>query len=151
MKRPQQAQEVKDHIDSADVIAYLKEVNDLLDGTPFKLGYRAANEAILYVSAYKDFADEKFDIKKALDEFTLMKVLSRIEGDDNRLGMDENDPRVVAIGLENITEGDEQRVNLLNCLRAIVRKHIGQDTQTEKKIKMMYRTLEHEHFVSFWA
>ena len=151
VERPQQAQEVKDHIESADVIAYLKEVNDLLDGTPFKLGYRAANEAILYVSACKDLADEKFDIKKALDEFTLMKVLSRIEGDDNRLGMDENDPRVVAIGMENIIEGDEQRVNLLNCLRAIVRKHIGQDTQTEKKIKMMYRTLEHEHFVSFWA
>ena len=151
VERPQQAQEVKDHIESADVIAYLKEVNELLDGTPFKLGYRAANEAILYVSACKDFAGEKFDIKKALDEFTLMKVLSRIEGDDNRLGMDENDPRVMAIGLENIIEGDEQRVNLLNCLRAIVRKHIGQDTQTEKKIKMMYRTLEHEHFVSFWA
>ena len=151
VERPQQAQEVKNHIDSADVIAYLKEVNNLLDGTPFKLGYRAANEAILYVSACKDFADEKFDIKKALDEFTLMKVLSRIEGDDNRLGIDENDSRVVAIGMENITEGDEQRVNLLNCLRAIVRKHIGQDTQTEKKIKMMYRTLEHEHFVSFWA
>ena len=151
VERPQQAQEVKDHIDSSDVIVYLKEVNDLLDGTPFKLGYRAANEAILYVSACKDFDSEDFDIKKALDEFTLMKVLSRIEGDDNRLGMDENDPRVVAIGIENITEGDEQRVNLLNCLRAIVRKHIGQDTQTEKKIKMMYRTLEHEHFVSFWA
>ena len=151
VERPQQAQEVKDHIDSADVIAYLKEMNDLLDGTPFRLGYRAANEAILYVSACKDFAGEDFDIKKALDEFTLMKVLSRIEGDDNRLGIDENDPRVMAIGLENITEGDEQRVNLLNCLRAIVRKHIGQDTQTEKKIKMMYRTLEHEHFVSFWA
>lgn len=151
VKRPQQAQEVKDNVESTEVIAYLKEVNALLDGTPFKLGYRAANEAMLYVSACKDFAGEKFDIKKALDEFTLMKILSRIEGDDNRLGMDENDPRVAAIGMENIVEGDEQRVNLLNCLRAVVRKHVGLDTQTEKKIDAMYRTLEREHFVSFWA
>ena len=151
VKRPQQAQEVKDNVESTEVIAYLKEVNALLDGTPFKLGYRAANEAMLYVSACKDFADEKFDMEKALDEFTLMKILSRIEGDDNRLGMDENDPRVAAIGMENIVEGDEQRVNLLNCLRAVVRKHVGQDTQTEKKIDAMYRTLEREHFVSFWA
>ena len=151
VERPQQAQEVKDNIEGSEVIAYLKEVNALLDGTPFKLGYRAANEAMLYVSACKDFAVEEFDIKKALDEFTLMKILSRIEGDDTRLGMDENDQRVAAIGMENIVEGDEQRVNLLNCLRAVVRKHIGQDTQTEKKINTMYRTLEREHFVSFWA
>ena len=151
VERPQQAQEVKENVEGTEVIAYLKEVNALLDGTPFKLGYRAANEAMLYVSACKDFAGEKFDMKKALDEFTLMKILSRIEGDDNRLGMDENDPRVAAIGMENIVEGDEQRVNLLNCLRAVVRKHVGQDTQTEKKINTMYRTLEREHFVSFWA
>lgn len=151
VERPQQAQEVKENVEGTEVIAYLKEVNALLDGTPFKLGYRAANEAMLYVSACKDFAGEKFDMKKALDEFTLMKILSRIEGDDNRLGMDENDPRVAAIGMENIVEGDEQRVNVLNCLRAVVRKHVGQDTQTEKKINAMYRTLEREHFVSFWA
>ena len=151
VERPQQAQEVKENVEGTEVIAYLKEVNALLDGTPFKLGYRAANESMLYVSACKDFAGEKIDMKKALDEFTLMKILSRIEGDDNRLGMDDNDPRVAAIGMENIVEGDEQRVNLLNCLRAVVRKHVGQDTQTEKKINAMYRTLEREHFVSFWA
>lgn len=151
VNRPQKASEVKDCIDSANVVEYLKEVNALLEGTPFKLGYRAANEAMLYVSACKDFTGDKFDIKKALDEFTLMKILSRIEGDDSRLGLDEGDSRVAAIGVETILEGDEQRVNLLNSLRAIVRKHIGQDTLTEKKINTMYRTLEREHFVSFWA
>lgn len=151
VKRPQQAQEVKSNVEGTEVIAYLKEVNALLDGTPFKLGYRAANEAMLYVSACKDFAGDNFDIKKALDEFTLMKILSRIEGDDNRLAVDENDQVVASIGKENITDSGEDRINLLNCLRAIVRLHIGPDTSTEKKINTMYRTLEREHFVSYWA
>ena len=151
VKRPQQAYEVKKNINGDKIVAYLKDVNSLLEGTPFKLGYRAANEAMLYVSACKDFAEEDFDEKKTLDEFTLMKILSRIEGDDNRLGLDEDDPRVAAIGVDAVIDSNEQRINLLNCLRAIVRKHIGQDSQTEKKINAMYRTLEREHFVSFWA
>ncbi len=151
VKRPQQASEVKDDIDSKKVIDYLKAVNDLLEGTPFKLGYRAANEAMLYVSASRDFSKEKFNIEKALDEFTLMKILSRIEGDDNRLAVDESDQRATSIGLDAITDTGESRINLLNCLRAIVRKHLGNETATEKKINIMYHTLEREHFVSYWA
>lgn len=151
VKRPQQALEVKDEIDSAKVIGYLKDVNNLLDGTPFKLGYRAANEAMLYVAASRDFAGEKFSIDQALDEFTLMKILSRIEGDDNRLAVDENDPVLETIGKDSITDAGEDRINLLNCLRAIVREKLGSNTETEKKINIMYRTLEREHFVSYWA
>lgn len=151
VKRPQLASEVKEEIDSAKVIGYLKDVNNLLDGTPFKLGYRAANEAMLYVAASRDFAGEKFSIEKALDEFTLMKILSRIEGDDNRLTVDENDPVLETIGKDSITDAGEDRINLLNCLRAIVRENIGSNTETEKKINIMYRTLEREHFVSYWA
>lgn len=151
VKRPQQALEVKDEIDSEKVIGYLKDVNNLLDGTPFKLGYRAANEAMLYVAASRDFAGEKFSIDQALDEFSLMKILSRIEGDDNRLAVDENDPVLETIGKDSITDAGEDRINLLNCLRAIVREKLGSNTETEKKINIMYRTLEREHFVSYWA
>lgn len=151
VNRPQQASEVKDDIDSKKVIDYLKAVNDLMEGTPFKLGYRAANEAMLYVSASKDFGETNFRIEKALDEFTLMKILSRIEGDDNRLSVDENDSRVETIGKDAIMDSGEDRINLLNCLRAIVRQHIGKDTETEKKINDMFRTLIREHFVSYWA
>ena len=151
VNRPQQASEVKEQIDSEKVIAYLKAVNELMEGTPFKLGYRAANEALLYVSASKDFAGEEFELERSLDEFTLMKILSRLEGDDNRLAIDEDDPRIASIGMDAIIDNGEDRINLLNSLRAIVRKHIGTDTSTEKKINAMYRTLEREHFVSYWA
>ena len=152
VNRPQKASEVQDKIDSGKVIAYLKAVNALLDGTPFKLGYRAANEAMLYVSACQDVAKDGFRIEKALDEFTLMKILSRIEGDDNRLTIDEKDARLESAGITGaITDEGEQSINLLNCLRAIVRQHIGQNTETEKKINRMYNTLMREHFVSYWG
>lgn len=149
VNRPQKASEVKDDIDSTEVVKYLKDVNALLEDTTFKLGYRAANEAMLYVAANKELAGEKFSLTTALDEFTLMKILSRIEGDDQRLGIDENDPRIAASHITTDTDGDP--LNLLTCLRAIVRNHLGNDTQTEKKIASMCRTLEREHFVSYWG
>lgn len=149
VNRPQKASEVKEDIDSAKVVEYLKDVNALLEDSPFKLGYRAANEAMLYVAANKELAGEKFSLTTALDEFTLMKILSRIEGDDQRLGIDENDPRIAASHITADTDGDP--LNLLTCLRAIVRNHLGNDTHTEKKIASMCRTLEREHFVSYWG
>ncbi len=150
VNRPQKASEVKDDIDSEKVVEYLKDVNALLEDTPFKLGYRAANEAILYVAANKELAGDQLSMPTALDEFTLMKILSRIEGDDQRLNIDENDPRVAAANIaDNV--GNGQRINLLTCLCSIVRKHIGDDTQTERKIASMNRTLEREHFVSYWG
>ena len=147
VNRPQRASEVKDDIDSKKVIDYLKAVNVLMEGTPFKLGYRAANEAMLYVSASKDFVGTDFSMEKALDEFTLMKILSRIEGDDSRLGIADDDPRIATLGIET----NEQHTSLLTCLKAIVHKHIGASSETEKKIDQMCNTLEREHFVSYWA
>lgn len=150
--RPQKAAEVKDDIEAERIVAYLKSINALLDGTPFKLGYRAANEAMLYVSACQDFASDSFKFENALDEFTLMKILSRIEGDDSRLTLNDNDERLgyAGIATADLLDNDEDSPNLLHGLRAIVRKHIGLNSKTEKKINTMLKTIEHEHFVSYW-
>ena len=147
VNRPQRAAEVTEEIESDKVIAYLKDVNTLMEGTPFKLGYRAANEAMLYVAACKKFAGSDYALANALDEFTLMKILSRIEGDDSRLGIADDDPRIATLGIE----ASEQHTSLLTCLKAIVHKHIGASCETEKKIDQMCNTLEREHFVSYWA
>lgn len=147
VNRPQRAAEVTEEIESDMVIAYLKDVNTLMEGTPFKLGYRAANEAMLYVAACKKFAGSGYALANALDEFTLMKILSRIEGDDSRLGIADDDPRIATLGIE----ASEQHTSLLTCLKAIVYKHIGASSETEKKIDQMCNTLEREHFVSYWA
>lgn len=74
-------------------LAYLQAVNDVLDGTPFKIAYRTRNEFLLYVvnnlPYNMDENGNKFSenevIATALDEITSMKILSRIEGDDTKV------------------------------------------------------------------
>lgn len=77
-----------------EVIHYLEEINDKLENTPFKIAYRTRNEALLYVvnnlpynkdEDGKDL-DEKCVVARALDEITSMKILSRIEGDETKIG-----------------------------------------------------------------
>lgn len=66
------------------VINYLKEVNNILEGTPFKIAYRTRNEFLLYAVNRRAFdAESSLDI--ALDEMTSMKILPRIEGDSERV------------------------------------------------------------------
>lgn len=76
------------------VLKYLETVNTQLEGTPFKVAYRTRNEFLLYVvnnlpyNKDKDGneLDENFVIARALDEITSMKILSRIEGDETKIG-----------------------------------------------------------------
>ena len=75
------------------VLAYLQAVNDVLNGTPFKVAYRTRNEFLLYVvnnlpynmdENGNEFSEDEV-IATALDEITSMKILSRIEGDDTKV------------------------------------------------------------------
>lgn len=70
-----------------EVLNYLKKVNEVLEGTPFKIAYRTRNEFLLYAVNRKFFASES-QIWQALDEMTSMKILSRIEGDDTKVSDD---------------------------------------------------------------
>ena len=102
---------------------YLTAINDVLNDTPFKLGYRAANEALLYVSAAHQF-DGSIDVNAALDEFTLMKILSRIEGDKRSIE------------------------NLLDDLQRVIN---GSYPASNKKLVQMAKTLQNKQFVSYWT
>lgn len=72
---------------------YLKAVNDVLEGTPFKVAYRTRNEFLLYVVNNLPYNKDEdgnelqpgYVIARALDEITSMKILSRIEGDDTKV------------------------------------------------------------------
>lgn len=103
---------------------YLTAVNNVLDDTPFKLGYRAANEALLYVSAAHHF-DSDATVEAALDEFTLMKILSRIEGDKRSIGTKLDELQEV------ITDSTYPKSN--------------------KKLQQMAETLRNKQFVSYWT
>ncbi len=65
------------------VLAYLEQVNAILEGTPFKIAYRTRNEFLMYAVNRKKL-DEKSQLWQSLDEMTSMKILSRIEGDEER-------------------------------------------------------------------
>lgn len=120
--RPIRGLEAEDN-GAEQVEQYLTAINEVLNDTPFKLGYRAANEALLYVSAAHQF-DSSIDVNTALDEFTLMKILSRIEGDKRSIG------------------------NLLDDLQRVINDSYP---ASNKKLIQMANTLQNKQFVSYWA
>lgn len=122
INRPIRGLEAEDN-DAEVVEQYLTAVNEKLNNTPFKLGYRAANEALLYVSAAHHF-DGSVDVNSALDEFTLMKILSRIEGDKRSIG------------------------NLLQELLQVINESYP---ASNKKLVQMAETLQNKQFVSYWT
>ena len=111
---------------AAEVQTYLTAINSVLDETPFKLGYRAANEALLYVSASKLYGCD--NVATALDEFTLMKILSRIEGDKRSLV-------------------DKKGEDLLTALSSVITDAYPKSSQ---KLALMATTLATKQFVSYW-
>lgn len=163
------AKEVVADLDKAsDVIKYLETINNLLEGTPFKLGYRAANEALIYLQSTIDFGMDNF--AQAMDNFTLMKILSRIEGDESKLRITESNAdneRLANAGLSISDLGTNP--TLLEALRTIIVDKLGEfvvsendsdsnegnNTKQEKlksiaKIDQMISQLNRDHFVSYW-
>ena len=121
--RPIRGLDVARQDDSDAVKSYLNAINTVLDNSPFKLGYRAANEALLYVSAAREL-DSSANINAALDEFTLMKILSRIEGDKRSVG------------------------NLLENLKAVIADAYP---KSNDKLQKMAEILADKQFVSYWT
>ena len=68
--------------DSKKVIDYLSELNEILEVSPFKVAYRVRDEFLIYCH-YNSIKNGK--LKNALDQLTVMKVLSRIEGDESKV------------------------------------------------------------------
>lgn len=67
----------------------LENINNFLKGTPFSVSYRVMNELAVYFGTLLDrrFAsgeEKSIDkiVKEAVDDITMMKILPRIEGDD---------------------------------------------------------------------
>lgn len=150
-----EAREIIDDLgdDAKFTIDYLKRINALLEGTPFKLGYRAANEALIYIQASQEFGQT--DRIAALDNFTLMKILSRIEGDETKLKItdSEADKERITKAEVNVDEAKQYGdLNILTALRQIITNQLGEQDKLHsvKKIDSMLSQLKRDHFVSFW-
>ncbi len=111
-----------------DVIEYLGKVNEILEGTPFKIAYRTRNEFLLYAVNRLHFAPES-EVWQTLDEMTSMKILSRIEGDNERC--------------EHVLR------ELKNLLTETVGNH-AEDSASLKKIDEMLAKLK-SGYTSYWA
>ena len=124
-----EAREVMDELgdDAMFVINYLKRINALLEGTPFKLGYRAANEALIYLQASKELGQA--DRMAAMDSFTLMKILSRIEGDETKLKITDSEADKERIANAGVNVDEAKRygdLNILTALRNIITQTLGE-------------------------
>ena len=111
-----------------EVITYLGKVNEILEGTPFKIAYRTRNEFLLYAVNRLHFAPES-EVWQTLDEMTSMKILSRIEGDNERC--------------EHVLR------ELKNRLTETVGNH-AEDSASLKKIDEMLAKLK-SGYTSYWA
>lgn len=118
----------EDHKTYCDqVIEYLKEVNDILEGTPFKIAYRTRNEFLLYAVNRKAF-DNESTLETALDEMTSMKILPRIEGDSERV---------------------KQPLEALKQL--MTNKSWTEESVSLKKINEMLTKLQQSGYTSYWT
>ena len=157
-----EAKEIIDELgeDAQFAIDYLKRINALLEGTPFKLGYRAANEALIYLQASQEFGQT--NRITALDNFTLMKILSRIEGDETKLKItdSEADKERITNASVNVDAAKQYGdLNILTALRNIITQQFAETDNEEanekklqsvKKIDSMLCQLRRDHFVSYW-
>lgn len=116
-----------DNTDVCDIaLRYLQKINDVLEGTPFKIAYRTRNEFLLYVVNNLPYCKDEngndleqgYVIARALDEITSMKVLSRIEGDDTKVSDNFLDSlsKTVEEGLKAVS-GEENAVKSISLAK----------------------------------
>ena len=108
-----------------EFVEFLEGLNKKLDGTPFKIAYRVRDEFLIYCYYSSSLSRENTNwLTTALDELTCMKILSRIEGDENKAG------------------------DVLSNLRL----HLGNRfPKSQAKLQEMINRLEKSGYTSFWS
>lgn len=142
--------------DGSSSVAFLKAVNDVLEGTPFQLAYRALNELLLFVNSFAPASQEK--LQAVWDDFLMTKVLPRIDGDEDKLRITRDGvhtnllkelERILEEQLDLIWSDDTRRLDLL---RVDAQDNEIKDVpcRSKKKIKWMNERLEANTFTSYW-
>lgn len=138
---------VKVDPDGALSIGFLKSVNDILKGTPFELAYRALNELLLSV-ACQNPVDEA-GLLATWDDFVMMKVLPRIEGDNEKLAGVNSDGGNVIQRLIDLLNGEfkdieSERPDFYRQTTVPI------PARSIKKLQWMKNRLLNNGFTSFW-
>jgi len=115
----------------------LEAVNTALKDTPFQVSYRVLNELVIYLGALMDEATAKGEsidddalsalIDQAMDQIILMKILPRIEGDEDMFRRSGG-------------------ANVLKTLQSI----FSEDSDSYRKLEEMADRLDRTGFTRFW-
>jgi len=130
---------------------FLSEVNNVLKNSPFELAYRALNELLLAVKCINP--QNEIELQSIWDDFLMMKVLPRIEGDSEKLDFDgeksllTNLEAIIKEQLSDIWEG-EKRIDLFRETNE--GDVINIECRSKAKIHWMQTKLEKFGFTHFW-
>ena len=130
---------------------FLSEVNSVLKNSPFELAYRALNELLLSVKCINP--KNEIELQSVWDDFLMMKVLPRIEGDSEKLDFDgeksllTNLEAIIKEQLSAIWEG-EKRIDLFRETNE--GDVINIECRSKAKISWMQTKLEKFGFTHFW-
>lgn len=130
---------VKGSEDDPDTLSgRLKAINNCLEGTPFQVSYRVLNELVIYLAVLLDMEQNvtedlfKTLMDNAIDEIMVMKILPRIEGDEEMFELE---------------RGKTLQKNKLEQLVEVARI---KDGKSSKKLKEMNDRLKRSSFTRFW-
>jgi energy-coupling factor transporter ATP-binding protein EcfA2 len=93
-----------------EVIKFLEKINIELESTPFKIAYRVRDEFLIYCY-YASMNKSSNWLSKALDEMTIMKILSRIEGDEMKLASRKNQKNTILDDLKTLLDDNFKKSN----------------------------------------
>ena len=158
--------------DNEDILNYIKgngkeglsqrleEINKVLNGTPFTVSYRVMNELTIYLAVLLDQAKEKGEevtldsfkgyVETAIDKILLMKILPRVEGDDEMFHISDKERNANELS-DQAEDGHE--FTKLDWLKQIAPQH-NEDNQNEymavDKLSEMIERLNRQSFTRFW-
>ena len=130
-------------------IKFLSDLNDKLTGTPFELAYRAINQLLLMVVQFAP--KDEIELLSVWDDFIMMKLLPRIEGDVDKLSTEGDNSILAEINtvlstvFSKIWDG-EIRIDLLRVNDSHTFKV---ECRSRNKIQWMIDRLDNG-YTSFW-
>ena len=141
----------------------LEEINKVLCGTPFTVSYRVMNELTIYLAVLLDKAVEdgtevttdKFKpyVEEAIDKILLMKILPRVEGDDEMFRISDDERNLYGLNNQVDENGTSHEYTKLDWLREIAPQHTAEDEQkymAVDKLKEMIGRLNRQSFTRYW-
>lgn len=142
----------------------LQAINMVLAGTPFTVSYRVMNELTIYLAVLLDKAiedgkaidSESFMtyVETAIDRILLMKILPRVEGDDEMFRISEKERNANGLDSQvNEDGGMSHELSKLDWLKQIAPQHTEENKDeymAVDKLSEMIDRLNRQSFTRYW-